>query len=94
MAAKAAFDAYLEALASHGGATITVDELPDEPELLSYIIAVAVIVDLAGQAGAARGAGRRQAASSGARAACAGERGAAGAGVAAGAGSAVRRFQP
>jgi uncharacterized protein len=44
--ANAAFRVYLDALAEHGGATITVDGLPEEPGLLSYLIAAAMIMDL------------------------------------------------
>lgn len=40
------FRAYLQLLAEQGRAEITVPELPDEPLLLSYLIAAAVLVDL------------------------------------------------
>jgi len=40
------FRAYLEVLASRGSATISVPELPDEPVLLSYLVAASVIIDL------------------------------------------------
>jgi Lon protease-like protein len=45
-AAQGTFRAYLDALVERGGATVRVEELPDEPVLLSYVIAAAMIVDL------------------------------------------------
>jgi uncharacterized protein len=45
-AAQASFRAYLDALVEHGGATVLIEELPADPELLSYVIAAAVIVEL------------------------------------------------
>jgi Lon protease-like protein len=45
-AAQASFRAYLDALVEQGGATVLIEELPAEPELLSYVIAAAVIVEL------------------------------------------------
>jgi Lon protease-like protein len=44
-AAQAAFRDYLAALADRG-AEVTVPDLPDEPVLLSYLIAAAIVVDL------------------------------------------------
>ena len=41
-----AFRAYLNALADRGGGTINVSSLPDEPELLSYVVGAAMIIDL------------------------------------------------
>jgi hypothetical protein len=41
-----AFRAYLDVLTERGGARITMPELPDEPVLLSYLVAAAVVVDL------------------------------------------------
>jgi Lon protease-like protein len=41
-----AFREYLDALASHGAARVDVPDLPDEPVLLSYLVAASVIVDL------------------------------------------------
>jgi Lon protease-like protein len=41
-----AFRSYLDMLAERGGAEITVPELPDEPLLLSYLVAAAAVVDL------------------------------------------------
>lgn len=41
-----AFRSYLDILAERGGAEITVPELPDEPLLLSYLVAAAAVVDL------------------------------------------------
>jgi len=42
----AAFREYLDALTEWGGATIRLEELPDEPELLSFIVAAAMVIDL------------------------------------------------
>jgi uncharacterized protein len=41
-----AFRGYLEALATRGATRISVPELPDEPVLLSYLVAASVIVDV------------------------------------------------
>jgi hypothetical protein len=41
-----AFRGYLNALADRGGGTISVTSLPDEPELLSYVVGAAMIIDL------------------------------------------------
>lgn len=46
VAVQRAFRAYLEMLAVTGPTTINVPELPDEPILLSYLVAASVIVDL------------------------------------------------
>jgi Lon protease-like protein len=43
---QAAFREYLDALTEWGGATIRLEELPDEPELLSFIVAAAMVIDL------------------------------------------------
>jgi uncharacterized protein len=40
------FQTYLDVLTERGGARITIPELPDEPVLLSYLVAAAVVVDL------------------------------------------------
>jgi uncharacterized protein len=40
------FHAYLELLTERGGAQITISELPDEPVLLSYLVAAVVVVNL------------------------------------------------
>jgi Lon protease-like protein len=45
-AVQDAFRGYLEALAAHGGTRISVPDLPDEPVLLSYVVAASVIVDV------------------------------------------------
>jgi uncharacterized protein len=45
-AAQAAFRAYLDALTEWGGATVAVGDLPDEPALLSFIVAAAMVIDL------------------------------------------------
>ncbi len=43
---QAAFRGYLSALADRGGGVISVNDLPDEPVLLSYIVGAAMIIDL------------------------------------------------
>jgi uncharacterized protein len=43
---QSAFRAYLDVLSERGGAQIAIPELPDEPVLLSYLVAAAVVVDL------------------------------------------------
>jgi Lon protease-like protein len=45
-AAQVAFRDYLEALVQEGGATVRIESLPDEPELLSYVVAASMIIDL------------------------------------------------
>ena len=45
-AVRQAFRRYLDVLATTGPATIKVPDLPDEPVLLSYLIAAAMIIDL------------------------------------------------
>lgn len=40
------FRAYLDLLAERGGVRVTVPDLPDEPVLLSHLVAAAVVVDL------------------------------------------------
>jgi uncharacterized protein len=45
-AVQQAFRTYLGLLSERGGAQISVPELPDEPVLLSYLVAAAVVVDL------------------------------------------------
>ena len=45
-AAQAAFRAYLDALIEWGGATVAVEDLPEEPALLSFIVAAAMVIDL------------------------------------------------
>jgi uncharacterized protein len=45
-AVQQAFRGYLDTLAERGAARITLAELPDEPILLSYVVAASVIVDL------------------------------------------------
>jgi uncharacterized protein len=46
IAVQRSFRAYLDVLATRGPATISVPELPDEPILLSYLVAASVIIDL------------------------------------------------
>jgi len=41
-----AFRGYLNMLVDRGGGVISVADLPDEPLLLSYIVAAAMIIDL------------------------------------------------
>jgi len=45
----ATFRDYLEALAARGLAQITIPDLPEEPVLLSYLVAATMIVDLSDQ---------------------------------------------
>ena len=45
-AVERAFRSYLGLLAERGGAQITIPDLPDEPLLMSYLVAAAVVVDL------------------------------------------------
>lgn len=41
-----AFRSYLDVLAERGGAHVSIPELPDEPVLLSYLVAAAAVIDL------------------------------------------------
>jgi Lon protease-like protein len=43
---QAAFRGYLDALTEWGGATVRIADLPDEPALLSFIVAAAMVIDL------------------------------------------------
>jgi uncharacterized protein len=45
-AVRQSFRSYLDLLADRGGAHITVPDVPDEPVLLSYLVAAAVVADL------------------------------------------------
>jgi hypothetical protein len=45
-AVREAFLDYLETLTQRGAARVNVPELPDEPVLLSYVVAASVVVDL------------------------------------------------
>ena len=45
-AVQRAFHGYVEALASRESVEVTVPELPDEPLLLSYLVAASMILDL------------------------------------------------
>jgi hypothetical protein len=45
-AVREAFHGYLDALSERGAARISVPELPDEPVLLSYLVAASMVVDL------------------------------------------------
>jgi Lon protease-like protein len=45
-AVQQSFRAYLDMLAERGGAQITINDLPDEPLRLSYLVAAAIVVDL------------------------------------------------
>jgi len=48
-AVQRTFREYLDALATRGAARINVPDLPDEPVLLSYLVAASMIVDLSGR---------------------------------------------
>jgi Lon protease-like protein len=43
---QAAFRAYLDALTERGGATVRIQDLPSEPELLSFVVAATMVTDL------------------------------------------------
>src|ERR1700689_2243245 len=45
-AVQVAFRTYLDALTEWGGASVRIPELPDEPILLSFIVAAAMVIDL------------------------------------------------
>src|SRR5439155_1188476 len=45
-AVQAAFRGYLDVLAESGGATVRVTDLPDEPRLLSFVVAATIVIDL------------------------------------------------
>jgi uncharacterized protein len=45
-AVQVAFRAYLDALTERGGATVRIEELPTEPELLSFVVAATMVIDL------------------------------------------------
>jgi uncharacterized protein len=45
-AVQVAFRGYLDALTEWGGATVRVKDLPDEPVLLSFVVAAAMVIDL------------------------------------------------
>ncbi len=45
-ALQRSFRAYLELLSERGGAKVSIPDLPDEPVLLSYLVAAAVVVDV------------------------------------------------
>src|SRR5580704_16183538 len=45
-AVQRAFRSYLDVLAERGGAQINVPDLPDEPVLLSYLVAAAMVADV------------------------------------------------
>jgi uncharacterized protein len=45
-AVRVAFRTYLDALTEFGGATVRIEDLPDEPRLLSFLVAAAMIIDL------------------------------------------------
>jgi Lon protease-like protein len=40
------FRSYLDVLAERGGAHVSIPEMPDEPVLLSYLVAAAAVIDL------------------------------------------------
>ena len=43
---QTAFREYLDALTEWGGAVVRLEDLPDEPTLLSFIVAAAMVIDL------------------------------------------------
>jgi uncharacterized protein len=45
-AVQVAFRDYLDALTEWGGATVMIEQLPDEAGLLSFIVAAAMVIDL------------------------------------------------
>jgi uncharacterized protein len=45
-AVQRSFRSYIDVLADRGGARVSIPELPDEPVLLSYLVAAAAVVDL------------------------------------------------
>jgi uncharacterized protein len=45
-AVQVAFRAYLGALTERGGATVRIEELPSEAELLSFVVAATMVIDL------------------------------------------------
>jgi uncharacterized protein len=45
-AVQQSFRSYLALLADRGGAHVTIPEMPDEPMLMSYLVAAAIVVDL------------------------------------------------
>jgi hypothetical protein len=45
-AVQRSFRSYLALIAERGGTQITIPEMPDEPMLMSYLVAAAVVVDL------------------------------------------------
>ncbi len=50
-AVQRAFRGYLNVLADRGSATISVPDLPDEPILISYLVAASMIIDLSDRQG-------------------------------------------
>src|ERR1700684_39573 len=48
---QTAFRGYTDALTEWGGATVRIEELPDEPALLSFIVAAALIIAVAERQG-------------------------------------------
>ncbi len=45
-AVQQSFRSYLALIAERGGVHVTIPEMPDEPMLMSYLVAAAVVVDL------------------------------------------------
>jgi hypothetical protein len=45
-AVQVAFRVYLDALTEGGGATVRIEELPSEAELLSFVVAATMVIDL------------------------------------------------
>jgi len=48
-AVQAAFRSYLSALAAQGTTQLAIPDLPDDPVLLSYLVAASMIIDLSGK---------------------------------------------
>jgi uncharacterized protein len=48
-AVRRGFRAYLDALAARGATQVSVPDLPDDPVVLSYLVAASVIIDLSDQ---------------------------------------------
>lgn len=50
-AVQQSFRSYLALIAERGGAHVTIPEMPDEPMLMSYLVAAAIVVDLPAKQG-------------------------------------------
>jgi len=45
-ALQSAFRTYLDALTERGGATVRIEDLPSDPDLLSFVVAATMVIDL------------------------------------------------